>query len=631
MNLPLFSLMAALCLPIGLSCIAEGQETLPAPVKSEGDPGRKNLVKNPDFQSGLDGWNKLDPSGQLQASAEERSGRKALKMSYEPPAKVGWPMLVQDLDLAPGKAYTVSVDIDVENTRGGTGPYFVIAYLNASGERFALSNGESLILKPGTWNSGKVTIRVPAAAAKMRINLILHGHGTAWFSNVAVTEFTPPDSSTLTKEVHARVAAKPNPHPLVGIGFEDDGYSYSEANVQHGEDEASLALREARIRWLKPGFVRTFVWMGEWLPGGFFKTPTPAGYLWDSDLMKSKIRSLQQYQALGTQVNLTGVEWGGQGYFGPLWRDHDRIARVYADLLEYLVKTRGLTCIRYFTLSNEPNLTFGAQDGTFEDYEAIHRLLKQELMARKLDITLIGSDDGSGADWFSKCVNSEPLESSVASFASHIYPKQYELNPEIGSSFFKDRMELLEKHCPEKPLFVTEFGFLSEEANAMSNPLMKSYDYALYTTDFMLQGLAQGVSGFSLWVLHQAYYAPVGGPAQLMSFGMWDFKATTGVVHPVYHAMANFTRTTAIGDAVTPVSVDGELVRACIIGKTLYWVNLRTTPVVFNLAGATLSENRTYSQNTLSGEGECGTLEPIHGNTCVLAPRSFGRMTVNGL
>ena len=595
------------------------------------DISRKNLVKNPDFQRGLDGWNKMDPSGQLQASAEERNGRKALKMSYEPPAKVGWPMLVQDVDLTPGKTYTVSVDIDAENTRGGTGPYFVIEYLNAAGKRFGLSNGESLILKPGTWTTGKVTIRVPAAAAKMRINLILHGHGTAWFSAVKVTEFTPPENASLPKEVNARIASQPKPHRLVGIGFEDDGYSYTEANVRHGEDDASLVLREARIRWLKPGFVRMFVWMGEWLPGGFFTTATPAGYLWDSDLMKSKIRSLQQYQALGTQVNLTGVEWGGQGYFGPLWRDHARVARVYADLLEYLVKTRGLTCIRFFTLSNEPNLTFGAQDGTFEDYEAIHRLLKQELMARKLDVTLIGSDDGSGPDWFSKCVNSEPLKRSVASFASHIYPKQYELNPEVGSNFFKDRMDLLEKHCSEKPLFVTEFGFLSEEASAMSNPLMKSYDYALYTTDFMLQGLAQGVSGFSLWVLHQAYYAPVGGPALLMSFGLWDFKAAPGVVHPVYHAMANFTRNTATGDAVTPVAVDGEGVRACIVGQTLFWVNLRTTPAVFNLKGASLSENCTYSKKNLSGEGECGTIEPIHGDTCELAPRSFGRMKLKAL
>jgi hypothetical protein len=60
-------------------------------------------------------------------------------------------------------------------------------------------------------------------------------------------------------------------------------------------------------------------------------------------------------------------------------------------------------------------------------------------------------------------------------------------------------------------------------------------------------------------------------------------------------------------------------------------VNLRTTPVLFDMEGASLAENRTYSEKTLSGEGECGTIEPIHGNTCELAPRSFGRMTVNGL
>jgi hypothetical protein len=117
----------------------------------------------------------------------------------------------------------------------------------------------------------------------------------------------------------------------------------------------------------------------------------------------------------------------------------------------------------------------------------------------------------------------------------------------------------------------------------------------------------------------------------MMSFGMWDFKAAPGVVHPVYHAMANFTRNTAIGDAITPVTVDGEGVRACIVGQTLYWVNLRTTPVVFNVKGASLSENCTYSKNTLSGEGECGTRVPINGNTCELPPRSFGRMKVKAL
>lgn len=189
-NQRLFSLMVALYVPIGLSGIAEGKVKAPVPIKSDGDSSGKNLVNNPDFLSGLDHWIMMDSSGKLQASVEQRNGRKALKMSYEPPAEIGWPAVVQDLDLTPGKAYTMSVDIDVENTRGGAGPYFVIEYLEASGKRLALSDGESPILKPGTWTTGLGTIRVPLAAAKMRINLILHGHGTAWFSNVVVREAT---------------------------------------------------------------------------------------------------------------------------------------------------------------------------------------------------------------------------------------------------------------------------------------------------------------------------------------------------------------------------------------------------------------------------------------------------------
>jgi hypothetical protein len=623
--------MAALCVPIGLPGIAKGQEIAPVPINSDGDSSGKNLAKNPDFQSGLDRWIRMDSSGKLQASVEERNGCKAVKMSYEPPAEIGWPAMVQDLNLTPGKAYTMSVDIDVKNTRDGAGPYFVMEYLDATGKRLALSDGELPILKPGTWTTGTGTIRVPVAAAKMRINLILHGFGTAWFSNVMVKEYTPPDNATLAKEVNARIASKPNQHPLVGIGFEDDGYSYTKGNLQHGENEASLALREERIRWLKPGFVRMFVWMGEWLPAGFFKTTTPAAYLWESDFMISKIRTLQQYQALGTQVDITGVAWGGPGYLGPMWQDPARVARVYADLLEYLVKTRGLTCIRHFTLSNEPNVAFGAEGGTFADFVAIHRLLKQELAARKLDVSLIGSDDANDPTWFAKCVESEPSGNSVGVFSSHTYLKQYELNPAASANFFKVRMDVLARLSPEKPLIVGEFGFMSEEATAISNPLMKTYDYALHTTDFMLQGLSNGVSGFSIWVLHQVYYpsAATSEAVPLMSFGMWDYKATPGSVHPVYHAMANFTRSTASGDAVTPVTIDGEFVRACIVGKTLLWVNLRTTPVTFNATGFTPTENTTYSEKTLKGERECGTLAPIKDGTCELAPRSFGRMKVD--
>lgn len=614
--------------PIGLPALALGQEIQELPIKCEAASIKKNLIKNPDFQNGLDHWIKMD-SRHLQSSVEERNGRKALKMTYEPPAEVGWPAMVQDLKLTPGNAYTVSVDMDVENTRGGAGPYFVIEYLEASGKRLALSDVEALILKPGTWNTTKGTIRVPPAAAKMRINLILHGFGTAWFSNVTVEEYTPPDNSAMGKEVNAQIAAKSNPHPLLGIGFEDDGYSYTKGNLKHGENEESLALREERIRWLKPGLVRMFVWMGEWLPDGFFKTTSPTGYLWDSDFMKSKIRTLERYQALGTTVNIAGVEWG---VHGQMWRDPAQVARIYADLLEYLVKTRGLSCVRYFTLSNEPNLNFGAQGGTFDNFVAIHRELKQELIARKLDITLVGSDDANDPTWFSKCVESEATRNSVGSFSSHTYLKQYELNPTATANFFKLRVDTLARFAPEKPLIVGEYGFLSEEATAMSNPLMKTYDYALYTTDFMLRGLSQGVSGFSIWVLHQVYYPGMAtSEAPLMTFGMWDYKATPEIVHPVYHAMANFTRNTATGDKIIPVAVDGELVRACIVGETLYWVNLRTTPVTFNAKEFLLSENCTYSQDTLKGEKECGMIEFIKDGTCELAPRSFGRMKVKGV
>ena len=53
---------------------------------SEGNTAGNNLVRNPDFDRGVDGWKKEDPSGKMQSSIEERHGHRALKMSVAPPA-----------------------------------------------------------------------------------------------------------------------------------------------------------------------------------------------------------------------------------------------------------------------------------------------------------------------------------------------------------------------------------------------------------------------------------------------------------------------------------------------------------------------------------------------------------------
>lgn len=599
----------------------------------DGAPGRDTIIRNPDFQNGLEGWGKEDSTGKLKASVEERNGYKALKMVVDAPAAKGWPMFVQPLNLSPGKTYAISLEMDAENTGGGAGPYYCIAYFDASGKRTDIATGAPLI-QEGAWTASRLGTLVPATAVTMKLQLILHGHGTAWWRNIRVTEIDKIADTKLAARVTAILAPKPNPRPLLGIGFEDDGYAYSARNLGYGITPEELRLREERIRYLQADHVRMFVPLGEWLPAGFFRTTPEPEKFWKSgrlgDAWHSRIRTLEQYQAMGTAVNITGQEFGGINYLGPLWQDAGKISRLYADLLEYLVKEKGFSCIKYFTLNNEPDASFAANGGTFETYETIHALLRQELMRRKLDVTLIGSDDASSYHFFSACITSDAVRDSADIFSSHLYPGDYELNRMEVDRLVNARMDLIARKAPRKDLIIGEFGFSAPGAGqgAPSNPLMQTYNYALYSTDLILCGLARGVSGFSLWILHQVYY-PTAACEPVMGYGMWGYRTAPGDVYPVFHALANLTRHTNPGDIVTPVSVDGDRVRACRVGDYIFWVNLRDTPVTFCVEGVPLLENCTYTQSTLSGEGECGKSEAIRENTCELLPRSFGRIRMD--
>ena len=597
-------------------------------------PARGNLVQNPDFRDGLKGWTqeaKEDPAGKLQASVEERRGQRALRMTFEPPASNGWPQFFQTLKLAPGKTYAVTLDVDAENTGGGAGPYYCLDYLDASGKRIALATGVP-ILREGSWNACSLNVVVPPDAVSTRLQLILHGYGTAWWHNIRVEEI-----GKASTQPHGRVTGKlaaPNPRPLVGIGFEDDGYAYAERNLSQGITPEELRLREERIRFLQGDFVRMFVSLSEWLPQNFFSTMPEPEPLWKgsrtTDGWRSILKTLGQYQALGTTVNVTGQEFGGRAYLGPIWQDAAKIARLYGDLLAYLIKEKGFTCIRYFTLDNEPDATFMTMSGgTFETYVTVHRLLREELRKRKIPVTLVGSDDANSYRFITRCVESAEMRASVGAWSSHLYIVDYPLNHRNVAEMFAARMDLIDRLAPRTDLFIGEYGFAAEgKAPSADNPLMQTYDYALHNTDFVLTGLSRGVTGFSLWVLHQVYY-PAVACADLMFWGTWGYRTRLGEVFPVFHSVANLTRHTKPGDRVTPLVLDGEKVSACKVGDHIFWVNLRETPVTFRVEGVPLLENHAYTEATLSGEQECGKVERVEDNTCELPPRSFGRIKVD--
>ena len=395
-----------------------------------------------------------------------------------------------------------------------------------------------------------------------------------------------------------------------GFGAEDDGWFYNPENAAHGVDEADASLREKRIAWMSPDYVRMFCWYKEWNPSSDWET-----FTFDSDHMLSRYRTLDLYQRLGTTVNLTGVEWGVEAPYA----EPEKVAKALGALFEQLIKVKGYMCVRQWTLTNEPNTNWTQRGDIFEKFVKIHQLVKAEFAARGLDVKVVGSDDTAGETWFRQCVEDPAYFETADVFASHRYFPFADRG--LATRFYDERLGLLRGKTPLKPFVVGEFGFQDARAGVVDNPLMEEYRYAIWTAAFTIEGLNAGVAGFSIWCLHEVYYPGNG----FMNYGLWEFKDKDWRPRPVYHAWAPFSRFTEPGDRVRKcVSSHPDHVRGAVVNTTLFWVNQSETPAKVIIKGLSPKEVRIMTEATLSGDRECRAEHPVDHHRFTAPPMSFG-------
>lgn len=579
---------------------------LAAPVHGETGP---NLLANPGFEEGLASW-QGEPSANGVAAAATVDGRTVAHVAVPSEDPVAWPMIRQRIAMTPGQILECSAQARAVNARDGYGAYIAFNFYRASGERITFAQSPGL-LGDTDWETLLFRGVAPDETASMDVSVLLNGHGDAYFDDVSLVKLgevdtTPPDGPVVLTVGDVVVDS------LVGFGFEDDAWIYNEENASHGVTEADWPVRENRIEWMDPDFVRMFFWYHDWNPSHDWET-----FTFDSDNMQSHYRALDLYERLGTRVDITGVEWGMSNAFGNL----PAVARAIGALVEHLVKTKGYSCAQYWTLTNEPNLGFHYQGTDFDDFVELHQLVRAEFNQRGLNMKIVGSDDAQNADWFRDCVTNPGYHATVDLYASHRYfPAGSQ--PMIPF-FYADRLPLLAEQTPVRPFIVGEFGFQDSRASGpLYNPVMEDYPYAVWATDFCIQGLNRGAAGMSIWCLHEMYYPGNG----FMNYGLWNYKDRGWGVRPVYHAIANFTRLTEAGETVRKVeSTHPGFGKAAVVGDTLFWVNPGSEAVELRLVGFQAKEVRVHTEASLLGERETGYTVPLNAEGGFSAPAmSFG-------
>jgi hypothetical protein len=555
-------------------------------------------------QTDLQQWQVQAPDVATQVL--EVDGAEEFEISVPEGVAPGFPRACLRLPATPGLLLEFRSEVWTEGVDQGYGAYITLEHLDAEGKRISYEqSGPAFLL--GQWNALVARGVTPPGTQEVMLCWVLNGHGTGRYRAPVLEQLSNATETPVPEEVQVTVSAEALPQRVVGFGAEDDGWFYAPVNLEKGVTEEDIKLREERIRWMDPDWVRMFFWYKDWNPSGDWET-----FTFDSPNMESHYRSLALYQEIGAAVNVTGVEWG----MDAPWAQPEQLAKAVGALLEYLIKDRGLTCVKYWTLTNEPNLGFVRDGRTFQDFVRLHTLVKAQIDARGLDVQVVGSDETNGGwPWFKACVEDAAYFETAGTFASHRY---FQSNAQaIIPRFFEERLTLL---AGRKPLIIAEFGFQDKRSGVMDNPLMEEYPYAVWTSAFAIEGLNQGVAGMNIWCLHEMYYSF----GSFMNYGLWNFKNRDWSVRPVYHAWAQFTRLTEAGDAVRPCTTSHPSVKAVVVGERLFFVNTSDTATRLRVEGLDVEQVRVMQETSLHGDRECGEVVKVEEGVFVAPAMSFG-------
>ena len=233
-----------------------------------------------------------------------------------------------------------------------------------------------------------------------------------------------------------------------------------------------------------------------------------------------------------------------------------RWAKVTADVLDFLVNKRGLTCIKWFVNTNEPN--YAGKEGSSKNYNNTYQIWEQGVknVRAALDkiglkkIGIIGGDTTGFAGSQEYLVNiSKNIKNLVGDYGAHLYVSK----PDIVLGSLQGKIESLYAQIKENDsrlgksiqADIWEAGLIDGKTELDCQQLIGTVDYALRMGDFTVQCLAAGINGITYWdfddAMHFMYTANSMTPKE---WGMFSSLASTSSgkqeLRPWYHSSSLF-------------------------------------------------------------------------------------------
>lgn len=256
-----------------------------------------------------------------------------------------------------------------------------------------------------------------------------------------------------------------------------------------------------------------------------------------------------------------------------------RWAKMTSDLMEYLIKTKGYSCIRWFVNTNEPNI-LGVKGVSKNAYSSVDIWLEGVKNVRKAfdaiglkDLAIVGGDTTTFAGsktYLEKAAKEIP--NILNNYGVHLYANnsdiesgKYQGNVRSLYNAVKDKDDALGE---SKQMYIWEAGLLSGKVTETDcNEFIMNFSYGLRMADYTVQSLHAGINGIVYWDLDDAmHFMYTENGTNAKEWGMFSTLATAELgkqeYRPWFHSSVLLTNLLRPGNVIYGSKSNPDGVRA---------------------------------------------------------------------
>ncbi len=535
-----------------------------------------NVYYQTDFEGDRTGWATRGTAEFAIAADRSRGGKASARIRIAAGVALSYAQHYRDFteDLAPGDTFDATVWVRSQEVNQDPGAYVVLEFLR-DGERLGVVHSTT-----GAGNGARdwerltvVGAQMPAGANRMRVSLLLHAHGTAWFDDLEIRRTARAPRPFAGGERQVTVAAdRVVLERFGGVGF----------HVFYHCHQASQELRDTVIvkRWreLNPSFARvTHTWG------------------WDAAKMDYVAAQMAIWKETGTEVYLT--TWN------PEECADDTALRAYAakvaDLLEFFVVRKGLTNLKTYCLTNELSLKgWGALLKDLPRFRAYHQAFHDEFARRRLPVQLLATDASPISNWGSIEWAAATMDGITGIYGGHHYINDFGLDDSGFYPWFLARLQWGTgvARAKGKDFILGEFGAKQDGrvVNGKRNDACVYWDtpqepwVATQVAEAVIAALNAGVYGLGYWTF--ADFPDEYSATYQNKWGTFKWSGQDHAPRPHYYALGLLTRYFRGPAAVLAVESNDPGVRVAAVrhhgtgALSLALVNRNPKPVDVSLA-----------------------------------------------